>query len=171
MTAHDETRAQYKATGVYGYDKPPTMTAEDKETLDRALAIIRSKYIRGPALTSPEFVADYLKRQNANLEHEVFGAVWLDNQHRVLYEEVLFRGTIDAANAYPREVVKAALAHNTAAVILYHNHPSGEPEPSQADRMLTERLQKALELVGVRVLDHIITGGAEHVSFARRHLL
>ncbi len=106
--------------------------------------------------------------QLVGLEHEVFACLFLDNRHRVLEFRQLFRGTIDGCSAHPREVVKAALLLNSAAVIFAHNHPSGVPEPSRADLALTKRLQDALALVDIRVLDHIIVWGVETVSLAER---
>jgi DNA repair protein RadC len=104
--------------------------------------------------------------------HEVFGCLWLDNQHRVLEFEELFHGTIDGASVYPREVVRAALRLNAAAVIFAHNHPSGVAEPSEADRMITQRLKQALNLIDIRVLDHFIVGdGDQAYSFAEHGLL
>jgi DNA repair protein RadC len=104
-------------------------------------------------------------------EHEVFGMLLLDNRHRIIGFRELFRGTIDAASVYPREVVKEALAHNAAAVILVHNHPSGSPEPSQADRRITDRLQQALNTVEIRLLDHVIVGHEGRYSFAQAGLI
>lgn len=126
---------------------------------------------RGDALTSPGSVRRYLKSQLLGLPHEVFACLFLDNQHRVIAFEELFRGTLDSASVYPREVVKRALAHNAAALILTHNHPSGVSEPSQADLMLTRRLKESLALVDIRVLDHLVVGDGEPVSFAERGLL
>jgi len=122
----------------------------------------------GDPLTSPDLVRRYLSAQLRHRPHEVFAVLFLDNQHRLRAFDELFQGTIDGASVYPREVVKRALTHNAAAVILAHNHPSGVAEPSQADRRITERLQQALELVGVRVLDHMVVGDAEVISFAER---
>lgn len=126
---------------------------------------------RGTALTSPGAVRQYLRSRMAHLPHEVFACLFLDNQHRVIAFEELFQGTLDSASVYPREVVKRALALNAAALILTHNHPSGVAEPSQADQMLTRRLKEALALVDVRVLDHLVVGDGEPVSFAERGLL
>jgi DNA repair protein RadC len=123
------------------------------------------------ALKSPVLVRRYLQAILQVEEREVFGVIYLDNQHCVIKNEELFFGTIDGASVYPREVVKAVLACNAAAVIFYHNHPSGLAEPSQADKRLTERLKEALDLVGVRVLDHMVYGLGEAVSFAERGLL
>jgi DNA repair protein RadC len=119
---------------------------------------------RDSALESPQQVRDYLKARLRHEPHEIFGCLFLDTRHRVLAFEALFHGTIDGASVYPRQVVKRALAHNAAAVILTHNHPSGIAEPSQADRLLTTRLKDALALVDVRVLDHFIVGDGEPVS-------
>lgn len=126
---------------------------------------------RGDALTDPQATQRYLIARLRAYPFEVFSCLFLDNRHRVLTFEELFRGTIDGASVYPREVVKRALAHNAAAVILAHNHPSGVAEPSQADEMITRRLKEALALVDIRVLDHIIVGDGETLSFAERGLL
>ncbi|KTT59290.1 hypothetical protein SB8_05315 [Pseudomonas oryzihabitans] len=121
---------------------------------------------RDSALESPQQVRDYLKARLRHEPHEIFGCLFLDTRHRVLAFEALFHGTIDGASVYPRQVVKRALAHNAAAVILTHNHPSGVAEPSQADRLLTTRLKEALGFVDVRVLDHFIVGDGEPLSMA-----
>lgn len=126
---------------------------------------------RGDALTSPGAVRRYLKSKLMGLPHEVFACLFLDNQHRVLAFEELFRGTLDSASVYPREVMKRALAHNAAALILTHNHPSGVSEPSQADLMLTRRLKESLALVDIRILDHLVVGDGDPVSFAERGLM
>lgn len=123
---------------------------------------------RGDKLNNPQGTRQYLQGRLRDRPHEVFACLYLDNQHRVLAFDELFRGTIDGASVYPREVVKAALQHNAAAVIFAHNHPSGIAEPSQTDRDLTTRLVKALQLVDIRVLDHCVVGDAEVVSFAER---
>lgn len=125
------------------------------------------------AFRSPENTRLYLRGKIGDLPHEVFCAVWLDNRHKLIEFEELFRGTIDGAAVYPREVVKAALNHNAASVIFCHNHPSGNPEPSQADIALTRRLKEALQLVDIRVLDHVVVGSfeTESVSLAERGLM
>lgn len=123
---------------------------------------------RGDALTSPQQTKLYLSSRLRDRQREAFYLLFLDNQHRVICDEILFEGTIDAASVYPREVVKRALHHNAAAVILAHNHPSGVAEPSQADRRITVRLTDALGLVDIRVLDHFVVGDGEVVSFAER---
>ncbi|MDH1440369.1 DNA repair protein RadC [Pseudomonas sp. GD03721] len=140
---------------------------QEDQVIEEALLILeRRVFSRGPELTSPGVVAEYLKVLLAQEEHEVFGVVFLDTKHRVLAFEVLFHGSIDGASVYPRQVVKRALAHNAGAVILCHNHPSGCTVPSQADRTLTLRLKEALALVEVRVLDHFIVGAGRPTSLA-----
>ncbi|WP_027857940.1 RadC family protein [Marinobacterium jannaschii] len=123
---------------------------------------------RGGALESPDAVRQYLSTRLRHRQREVFACLLLDNRHRVISYEELFFGTIDAASVYPREVVKKALEQNAAALILAHNHPSGVAEPSRADRQITDRLMKALQTVDIRVLDHMVVGDAEVISFAER---
>ncbi|WP_286237087.1 RadC family protein [Neptuniibacter halophilus] len=130
-----------------------------------------SQLLKGEAMTRPQQVKAYLTARLRHHSREVFGCLFLDNQHQVICFEELFQGSLTAAAVYPREVVVRALAHNAAALILAHNHPSGVAEPSQSDLGITERLQKALALVEVRVLDHMVVGDAEVVSFAERGLL
>ena len=126
---------------------------------------------RGQALTSPEDTCAFLTAQLRDRPQEIFCCLYLDTRHRVLAFEELFRGTLDGAAVYPREVVKQALAYNAAAVILAHNHPSGVAEPSRADEVLTQRLKDALALVDIRVLDHLVVGDGDITSFAERGLL
>jgi DNA repair protein RadC len=125
----------------------------------------------GDVLSSPQAVRSYLQFSLAHRPNEVFVAVWLDAQHRVLKMQELFSGTLTQTSVYPREVVKDALRHNAAAVIFAHNHPSGLAEPSQADQLLTETLKRALDLVDVKVLDHFVVGRGATLSFAERGLL
>ena len=132
---------------------------------------VREGLRSGSALTSPGAVRDYLRLALASRPHEVFLVLFLDAQHRVLSDAELFRGTLTQTSVYPREVVKAALAANAAAVIFAHNHPSGVAQPSQADELLTRQLRDALDLVEVRVLDHFIVAGNQTLSFAERGLL
>jgi DNA repair protein RadC len=128
--------------------------------------------LRGRAtLTSPAAVRDYLRLSLSAREHEVFVCIWLDAQHRVLAMEEPFRGTLTQTSVYPREVVKAALRVNAAAVIFAHNHPSGAAQPSQSDELLTRSLVDALALIEVKVLDHFIVAGSQAISFAERGLL
>ena len=139
--------------------------------LEVARQVIDQKMQRGEQFTSPQATKDYLQVKLAGYEHEVFAILMLDNQHRLIAYSELSRGTLDSASVHPREVVKEVLAHNAGAVILAHNHPSGHPEPSSADRSITSRLKEALALIEVRVLDHIVVGGLKTVSFAERGLL
>ena len=125
----------------------------------------------GVSLTSPHAVRDYLKLMLADRPYEVFMCLWLDAQHRMLRADEAFRGTLTQTSVYPREIVKAALAANAAAVIFAHNHPSGVAQPSRADETLTRNLREALSLVDVKVLDHFIVAGSNAISFAERGLL
>ncbi|CRM38677.1 DNA repair protein RadC [Pseudomonas sp. 37 R 15] len=139
----------------------------ENQLINEALHILdRRLFARGPILTSPDTVASYLKLNVAPQEHEVFGVIFLDARHRILAFEILFHGSINGASVHPRQVVKRALAHNAAAVIFVHNHPSGCTEPSQADRVLTARLKEALALIEVHVLDHFIVGEGRPLSLA-----
>ena len=149
-----------------------TDTISEGEVIAKALQIIERRLNKpGEAMSSPQIVKDYLTIKLAELEHEVFFTLWLDGQHRVIQFGSMFRGTLNQTSVYPREVVKEALRLNAGAVIFAHNHPSGMPEPSRADEMLTKTLQEALALVDVKVLDHIIVGGTTTVSFAERGLI
>ncbi|MBI6180523.1 DNA repair protein RadC [Serratia proteamaculans] len=143
-----------------------------QRTIQRALALLE-QHLRQPGtpLTSASATRDWLRLQLARLEREVFMALYLDNQHRLLAHETLFGGSINSTEVHPREIVKAALKHNAAAVILAHCHPSGHAEPSDADRQITRRIQDSLALVDVRVLDHCIVGGIAVYSFAEHGLL
>jgi DNA repair protein RadC len=143
----------------------------DTQVLYWARSIIETKFRRSNYLNSPEITKDFLSLVYASETREVFIMIFLDNQNGVLAYQNLFQGTIDGAAIYPREVVKAALEHNASAVILAHNHPSGIAEPSRADKNITEKIVKALGLVEIRVLDHLIVGGVEIVSFAERGLI
>ncbi|HFQ5279666.1 TPA: DNA repair protein RadC [Vibrio vulnificus] len=145
----------------------PFKTSELNELLERAAEALALKYKREGTFTNPTNVKEYLKLKLGTHDREVFAVMFLDNQHQLINFEELFFGTIDAASIYPREVLKAALNYNAAAVIFAHNHPSGDSTPSQADRRITERLKDALALVDIRVLDHIVTGDT-CTSFAER---
>ncbi|WP_312955353.1 RadC family protein [Stutzerimonas nitrititolerans] len=147
------------------------LPATADQILAAARRIVDLKVQRGAPFNAPEVVKEYLGAKLAGFEHEVFAVLFLDNRHRLIDYVEMFRGTIDSASVYPREVVKEALKRNAAAVILSHNHPSGNAEPSQADRTLTGRLKDALGLVDVRTLDHIVVAGLERVSFAELGLL
>ncbi len=139
-------------------------------TLELARRHLQATLERGDVLTSPDATRRYLSARLRDKPQEVFAVLFLDNRHRVLAFEELFHGTVDGASVHPREVVRRVLAHNAAAVILAHNHPSGVAEPSRADEAITRRLKDALALVDVRVLDHIVVG-EDMVSFAERGLL
>ena len=159
-------------------DAPPRnflLAREDRARvhapLDLHLRWMEARVRRDGPLTSPEETRRYLTARLRAHPFEVFACLFLDNRHRVLAFEALFRGTFDGVSVHPREVVRCAIRHNAAAVILAHNHPSGEPEPSHADRILTDRLVAALELVEVRVLDHLVIGDRACVSFSERGLL
>ncbi|OEC32966.1 DNA repair protein RadC [Pseudomonas cuatrocienegasensis] len=147
------------------------LPATADQILAAARKVIDLKVQRGAAFTSPELVKEYLVAKLAGFEHEIFAALFLDAKHQLIQYIEMFRGSIDSASVYPREVVKDALHCNAAAVIFAHNHPSGNPEPSQADKALTQRLKEALALVDVRSLDHIIVAGQRTVSFAELELL
>ena len=137
----------------------------------QALQLLECQVREADTMASPAAVKDYLRLKIADLPYEVFAVVFLDVQNRVITIEEMFRGTLTQTSVYPREVVKAALAHNAAAVILAHNHPSGSAEPSRADEALTQTLKAALALVDVRVLDHMVVTRAVVLSFAERGLL
>ncbi|EPN2805996.1 RadC family protein [Serratia marcescens] len=141
----------------------------DQQTVREALTLLECQLREpGAAFTSTTAVRDWLRLHLATLEREEFVVLFLDNQHRLLTHETLFTGTINHTQAHPREVVKAGLKHNSAALIVAHSHPSGLAEPSQADRQITERLKQALDLVGIRLLDHLVVGGMDVVSFSER---
>lgn len=146
---------------------------QDDNIIRRALAILehRARYSDDVSISSPSAARDYCRLRLGGLEHEVFGAMWLDAQNRLIAFDELFRGTITQTSVYPREVVKAALAQNAAGVILTHNHPSGTVEPSRADEQLTRSLKDALALVDVRILDHLVVSASGVTSFAERGML
>ena len=152
--------------------KPTQLTPEEQESLIAlALVILQDRHRPGDLLESPAQTRSFLRLRLANHTAEAFGCVFLDSAHRVLEVKELFHGTIDGAAVYPRVVVQQALALNAAAILFYHNHPSGVAEPSKADERITERLKSALALIDVRVLDHIVVSAVDAVSFAERGLL
>ena len=150
-----------------GVAKAASLAAMKELSLRQLLEGLQSRDI----LTSSAATRDYLRARFKSCESEVFSCLFLNNQHHVMELEELFRGTIDGAAVYPREVVKRALYHNAAAVIFAHNHPSGIAEPSQADIAITRKLKTAMQTIEVRVLDHLVIGAGEVVSFAERGLL
>ena len=141
----------------------------EQQTVRTALTLLERQLREpGASFTSSHAVRDWLRLQLATLEREEFTALFLDNQHRLIAHDTLFTGTINHTQVHPREVVKAALKHNAAAILVAHCHPSGIAEPSDADRRITERLKQALDLVDIRLLDHLVVGGMDIVSFAER---
>lgn len=149
---------------------------QSRLALLRAIPVLARRYFEqslpaGTTIRSPIDTETFLQARMQHLDHELFCCLYLDNRHRVLRFDELFRGTIDGTSVYPREVVKEALGINAAAVILAHNHPSGVAEPSQADERITRRLKSALELVDIRLLDHLIVGDGAATSLASRGML
>ncbi|MCO4320016.1 RadC family protein [Aliidiomarina quisquiliarum] len=143
----------------------------EEDILKMARSITASKMRKGAKFTRPDAVKDYLLSHHREDEREKFGVILLDSQHRVISKEIVFEGTINAAPVYPREVVKLVLAQNAAALIIFHNHPSGVNEPSMADKRVTERLKEALSTIDVPLLDHFIVGADSVMSFAERGLI
>jgi DNA repair protein RadC len=170
MKPRSTIRSEHLA--VYRTAPPNPVSPEDSQTIAVALAVLQSRLRQfGQTLSSPEITQTYLTLRLAAQEREVFGCLWLNNQHQLIEDEVLFVGTIDGAPVYPREIVKSCLARNAAAALFYHNHPSGVCEPSQADKHITDKLKQALGVIEVRVLDHIIVAGLHTYSFASHGLL
>ena len=157
---------EIRATGL-----GPAKRARIAAALELARRSLAEQLTDRPTLGNPRESGEYLSSRLRHLPYEVFACLYLDNRHRVLGFEELFRGTVDGASVHSREVVRACLKHNAAAVIFAHNHPSGVAEPSSADQIMTRELGQALRLVGIRVLDHLVIGHAEPVSMAARGLL
>jgi DNA repair protein RadC len=163
--------------GIFGGDLAdvkglgPAKRAQFAAAIELARRSLQDGMRSASALTSPGAVRDYLRLAIAGREHEVFVCLWLDAQHRVISSQEAFRGTLTQTSVYPREIVKAGLKANAAAVIFAHNHPSGVAQPSQADELLTRNLKEALSLVDIKVLDHFIVAGRQTLSFAERGLL
>ena len=149
----------------------PAKRARIAAALELARRSLAEQLCERPALVNPRDSGNYLRARLCHLPYEVFGCLYLDNRHRVLGFEELFRGTVDGTSVHPREVVRACLRHNACAVIFAHNHPSGVAEPSAADRTITRELREALLLIDVRVLDHLVIGSGEPVSMAARGLI
>lgn len=150
---------------LFARELPPAGQLTVREALTLLEGQLREP---GASFTSSRSVRDWLRLQLASLEREEFTALFLDNQHRLIAHDTLFTGTINHTQVHPREVVKAGLKYNCAAVIVAHCHPSGLAEPSKADRQVTTRIQQALDLVDIRLLDHLVVGGMDIVSFAER---
>ncbi|NDY91517.1 RadC family protein [Ideonella livida] len=149
----------------------PAKCAELAAVVEIARRALAQELQRGPVFDSPGKVKDYTALRLGGLPHEVFAVLFLDAQHRLIEMRELFRGTLTQTSVYPREVLKLAMALNAGAVILAHNHPSGLAEPSRADEFLTQSLKTTLQMVDVRVLDHLVVGSGQVVSFAERGLL
>jgi len=149
------------------------MLSKDQQTIITVALNILSDLFKKQDLvaTSPEHVKQFCQLHLAHLEYETFSILFLDNKNRLIKFEKMFRGTINSASVYPREVIKAALAHNASNIILTHNHPSGHTEPSEADRHITKKLLDALALLDIHVIDHIIVGPDQTTSFAEKGLL
>jgi DNA repair protein RadC len=155
---------------------PPSASLRNRHVreqgiIDRAFAILHARHKRGEALTSPDLTKQFLQLKLADMHNEVFGCIFLDTRHQVIAVEDMFFGTIDGASVHPRVIVEKALGHHAAAVIAYHNHPSGVAEPSRADERITARIKDALALVDVRLLDHLVVTTEQCASFADRGLL
>lgn len=155
---------------LYARERGEYRLATAEEVVDKAKRLIDRKHRRGHQFRSPHAVEEYLRTKLGFENNEKFVALWLDNRHRLIAYEELFDGTIDGTSVYPRVVVQKAIAHNAAAVIFAHPHPSGVAEPSTADERITQRLKQALELVDIRVVDHVIVG-EKCVSLASRGFL
>ena len=169
LSRYGSLRALFEAHQRRFCDTPglgPAKYAQLQAVLEMVRRYLHENLRRGDALRNPADTRNYLSAQLRGRDHEVFACLFLDTRHRVIAFEEVFRGTIDGASVHPREIVKLALAHNAAAVILAHNHPSGVSEPSQADIRLTGRLRDSLALVDVRVLDHLIVGDGAATSLA-----
>ena len=152
--------------------KPSELNDDEKQSVVMlAMKVLSIKHRAGRAMSSPAETRDFLRLRLAEYRNEVFGSLFLDNRHRIIAIRELFQGTIDGASVYPRVVVQQALEVNAAAIVFFHNHPSGVAEPSHADEAITRRLKDALALVDVRVLDHFVVSGGESVSFAERGLI
>ncbi len=158
---------------VYGHAGPQDAVLTYKLRVARELLLrdLQAQMRSGPVMDSPQVLRDWLRLYCAGLEHEVFIVLYLTAHNSLIEAVQLFRGTLTQTSVYPREVVKGALARNAAAVVVAHNHPSGEPDPSRADEFLTQSLKSALNLVDVRVLDHFVVAGDRSISFAERGLL
>ena len=169
LTAQTEDRAAYN---VQRELNAATATADEDAIIARALEILAQRMRRTDIIMdSPHVVRDWLRLRVGGKPHEEFGLIWLDASHELIEAGELFRGTLTQTSVYPREVVKEALRVNAAAVILYHNHPSGSAEPSVADEMLTRHLKEALNMIDVRVLDHMVVTAEKIASFAEKGLL
>ncbi len=151
----------------------PQLNVRETRAIQRALTIFEKTFSQQKitALTCAAEAKKYLRLRLCTLEHEELHALWLDSQHRLIAAEMLFKGTLTQTSVYPREIVKSALKHNAAGVIIAHNHPSGVAEPSKADEILTKAVKEALSLVEVRLIDHVIVAGINACSLAEMGLI
>ena len=170
-SGHMEAKIEAFSTGLMRETDGAYLPVSDDIVISTALKLLAQRVAKGSLLSSPNAVKNYLRLRFADLQHEVFCLLYVDNRNRLIACEDLFRGTIDGATVHPREVVKAALRHNAAGVLIAHNHPSGVAEPSQADELITRRLKTALEYVDIRVIDHLVVSAGEAVSMAERGIL
>ena len=158
-------------TTLYVNESGEYRAANDEQVIRCAQGVIARRFrVGSPVLSSPQRTNEFLKLRLAGLDYEVFGCLYVDSRHRLIAAEDLFRGTIDGASVHPREVVRSVILRGAAAVLLYHNHPSGQVTPSRADELITHKLKEALQLVDVRVLDHIIVGESTY-SMAEHGLI
>ena len=170
-SGHMEAKIEAFSTGLMRETDGAYLAVSDDIVISTALKLLAQRVAKGSLLSSPNAVKNYLRLRFADLQHEVFCLLYVDNRNRLIACEDLFRGTIDGATVHPREVVKAALRHNAAGVLIAHNHPSGVAEPSQADELITRRLKTALDYVDIRVIDHLVVSAGEAVSMAERGIL
>ncbi len=154
-------------SGYYTVNQP----VSEQQIIDFAKQIISNRFLHGKSITSPSEAIEFLQLRLATRQREVFAVVFLSNKNEVITYEELFQGTNDQTAVFPREILKRALFYNASAVVLSHNHPSGHPEPSQADISITDKIKTALELIDVRTLDHIIVGGTKNFSMAEKGYL
>ncbi len=163
-----ETLVEDRLSGL----RPADLNDVEKQSvITLAMKVLSIKHRAGRVLSKPDETRDFLRLRLADYRNEVFGCLFLDNRHRIIAVRELFQGTIDGASVYPRVVVQQAMEVNAAAMVLFHNHPSGVAEPSHADEAITRRLKDALALVDVRVLDHFVVSAGESVSFAESGLI
>jgi len=166
--ASEEVPVEDRLSGL----RPADLNDVEKQSvITLAMKVLSIKHRAGRVLSKPDETRDFLRLRLADYRNEVFGCLFLDNRHRIIAVRELFQGTIDGASVYPRVVVQQAMEVNAAAMVFFHNHPSGVAEPSHADEAITRRLKDALALVDVRVLDHFVVSAGESVSFAERGLL
>jgi DNA repair protein RadC len=170
-SGHMEAKIEAFSTGLMRETDGSYLPVSDDIVINTALKLLAQRVAKGSLLSSPDAVKNYLRLRFADLQHEVFCLLYVDKRNRLIACEDLFRGTIDGATVHPREVVKAALRHNAAGVLIAHNHPSGVAEPSQADELITRRLKTALDYVDIRVIDHLVVSAGEAVSMAERGTL